>query len=75
MGTLHASRKTQTSDVSRRGGEARRGKSHCTKHRPQTRMFLALLFCPAAQQLLGLVTPQIQLPLSTKPLQYSAAII
>lgn len=55
VGTLWASRKTQASDVSCRGGEARRGgKSHCTKHRPQTGIFLAFRFLPrgtAASQL------------------------
>lgn len=46
MRTLCASRKAQTSDVSCRGGEARRGKSHCTKHRPPTRMFLCSALLP-----------------------------
>lgn len=68
MRTLCALRETQAADVLRKGGEARGGKSRCTKHQPQTRMLLAPpVFCPAAQQLLGLVTPHIQLPLPTKP--------
>lgn len=73
MRTLGASSKTQTSDVLCRGSEARRGKSHCTKHQPQTRIFLAPLFLPwstAASQLGHTLDP----PLPTKPLQYCVTI-